>query len=355
VVKDKTRQPTIKIGPFEIAPGERKDINLPVADLYTHTPLDMPVQVINGRYSGPRLFVTAAIHGDELNGVEIIRRLLKTRLLNRLRGTLIAVPIVNVFGVLNHSRYLPDRRDLNRSFPGTGRGSMADRLANLLIREVVSKCTHGIDIHTGAIHRSNLLHIRANLDDPETAELARAFGVPVLVNSNLRDGSLRLAASDLGIPTLLYEAGEALRFDEVSIRAGVTGILNVMRALGMLPKLATARTRQMTPVEARSTFWVRSPRGGILRTHVKLGEKVLEGTRLATISDPFGDKEQLVTSPHAGIALGRTSLPLVNEGDALFHIARMPKLTALVEALEQFEEEVLPEETAFAPEEPEIK
>ena len=353
MAKDKTRQPAIKIGPFEVASGERTNINLPVADLYTHTPLDMPVHVINGRYSGPKLFVTAAIHGDELNGVEIIRRLLKTRLLNRLRGTLIAVPIVNVFGVLNHSRYLPDRRDLNRSFPGTGRGSMADRLANLLIREVVSKCTHGIDIHTGAIHRSNLLHIRANLDDPETAELARAFGVPVLVNSNLRDGSLRLAASDLGIPTLLYEAGEALRFDEVSIRAGVTGILNVMRALGMLSKLPSTRSRLVTPVEARSTFWVRSTQGGILRTHVKLGEKVSEGTRLATISDPFGDKEQLVTSPHAGIALGRTSLPLVNEGDALFHIARTPKLTALVEAMEQFEEEVYPEETM--PGEPEIK
>ncbi len=353
MAKDKTRQPAIKIGPFEVAPGERKNINLPVADLYTHTPLDMPVHVINGRYTGPRLFVTAAIHGDELNGVEIIRRLLKTRLLNRLRGTLIAVPIVNVFGVLNHSRYLPDRRDLNRSFPGTGRGSMADRLANLLMREVVSKCSHGIDIHTGAIHRSNLLHIRANLDDPETAELARAFGVPVLVNSNLRDGSLRLAASDLGIPTLLYEAGEALRFDEVSIRAGVTGILNVMRMLGMLPKLSSIRSRLVTPVEARATYWVRSPQGGILRTHVKLGEKVSEGTRLATISDPFGDKEQLVTSPYTGIALGRTSLPLVNEGDALFHIARMPKLTALMEAMEQFEGEVYPEETL--PGEPEIK
>ncbi len=355
MAKDKTRQPAIKIGPFEVASGERTNINLPVADLYTHTPLDMPVHVINGRYSGPRLFITAAIHGDELNGVEIIRRLLKTRLLNRLRGTLIAVPIVNGFGVLNHSRYLPDRRDLNRSFPGTGRGSMADRLANLLMREVVSKCTHGIDIHTGAIHRSNLLHIRANLDDPETADLARAFGVPVLINSNLRDGSLRLAASDLGIPTLLYEAGEALRFDEVSIRAGVTGILNVMRTLGMLPKPATQKTPRVMPVEARSTFWVRSPQGGILRTHVKLGEKISKDTRLATISDPFGDKEQLVSSPYPGIVLGRTSLPLVNEGDALFHIARMPKLTALVEALEQFEEEVLPEDSDTTPEEPEIK
>jgi predicted deacylase len=355
VAKDKIRQPAINIGSFEVAAGERKNINLPVADLYTHTPLDMPVHVINGRYAGPRLFVTAAIHGDELNGVEIIRRLLKTRLLNRLRGTLIAVPIVNVFGVLNHSRYLPDRRDLNRSFPGTGKGSMADRLANLLIREVVSKCTHGIDIHTGAIHRSNLLHIRANLDDSETAELARAFGVPVLVNSNLRDGSLRLAASDLGIPTLLYEAGEALRFDEVSIRAGITGILNVMRTLDMLPKPTTQKAHRVIPVEARSTFWIRSPQGGILRTHVKLGEKISKDTRLATISDPFGDREQQVYSPYAGIVLGRTSLPLVNEGDALFHIARMPKLTALVEAQEQFEEQVLPENTEFALEEPEIK
>ncbi|MES9959552.1 MAG: succinylglutamate desuccinylase/aspartoacylase family protein [Sedimenticola sp.] len=353
--KDKSRQPAIKIGDFEVAPGKRSNINLPVADLYTHTPLDMPVYVINGKHAGPRLFITAAIHGDELNGVEIIRRLLRTKLLNRLKGTLVAVPMVNVFGVLNHSRYLPDRRDLNRSFPGAGKGSMASRLASLLMREVVSKCTHGIDIHTGAIHRSNLPHIRANLDEAETARLARAFGVPVLVNANLRDGSLRLASSELEIPTLLYEAGEALRFDEMSIRAGVTGVLNVMRELGMLPKHAMTKHRSHTPVEARSTFWVRSPQGGILRTHVRLGEKVTSETRLATISDPFGDNEQIVTSPYLGIVLGRTSLPLVNEGDGLFHIARVPKPTAVAEAVEQLEEETLPEESDSIIDEPEIK
>ena len=354
MARGESRQSGITIGTETIAAGERRYINLPVADLYTHTPLDMPIHVINGRYSGPRLFITAAIHGDELNGVEIIRRVLKTKLLSRLRGTLIAVPVVNVFGVLNHSRYLPDRRDLNRSFPGSGKGSMADRLASLLMREVVSKCTHGIDLHTGAIHRSNLPHIRANLDDPETAELARAFGVPLLINANLRDGSLRLAASDLGVPTLLYEAGEALRFDEMSIRAGVSGILSVMRQLGMLSKGTSKRTPLAAPVEARSTFWVRSPQGGILRTHVRLGEKVTPNTLLAVVSSPFGDKEQWVTTPYQGIVLGRSSLPLVNEGDALFHIARVAKPTAVAEAVEQFEEEVLPYNDLIDSMEPEI-
>ena len=165
----------VLIGPAEIKPGERRSVCLPVATLYTHTPVEMPVHVINGRRSGPRLFVTAAIHGDELNGIEIIRRLLRVRLLSRLRGSLIAVPIVNVFGVLNHSRYLPDRRDLNRSFPGSERGSLAARLAHLFIEEIVRRCTHGIDLHTGAIHRSNIPQIRANLDDQEpVAQMRKA-------------------------------------------------------------------------------------------------------------------------------------------------------------------------------------
>ncbi|MGB5541537.1 MAG: succinylglutamate desuccinylase/aspartoacylase family protein, partial [Gammaproteobacteria bacterium] len=186
-------------------------INLPIGRLYTYDNLTMPIEVVNGRRGGPRLFVSAAIHGDELNGVEIIRRLLRHSALQRLRGTLIAVPVVNVHGLLHRSRYLPDRRDLNRSFPGSSRGSLAGRIADLFMREIVANCTHGIDLHTGAVHRENLPHIRANLDDPATLELARAFGVPVLLNSDLRDGSLREAAMEAGIPMLLYEGGEALR------------------------------------------------------------------------------------------------------------------------------------------------
>ena len=227
----------IKVGGTTISPGQRVTVDLPVADLYTSTSLHMPVQVICGRKPGPVLFVSAAIHGDELNGVEIIRRLLKRKALKSIRGTLLAVPIVNVHGFLNQSRYLPDRRDLNRSFPGSAKGSIASRLANLFIKEIVSKADFGIDLHTGALHRSNLPQIRANLDDAATLDIAQVFGTPVIINSDIRDGSLRACAFERGQPVLIYEAGEALRFDEISIRAGLRGILNVMRHIGMLPAL----------------------------------------------------------------------------------------------------------------------
>ena len=228
-----TANRSITIGDSTIKPGERVNVNLPVADLYTSTSLHMPVQVICGRKDGPVLFVSAAVHGDELNGVEVVRRLLKLRAMRSLRGTLLAVPIVNIHGFLDQSRYLPDRRDLNRSFPGSSKGSIAARLANIFIQEIMSKATYGIDLHTGAINRSNLPQIRANLDDAETLDLAMAFGAPVVINSNIRDGSLRACASERGMPVLIYEAGEALRFDETCIRAGMRGVLNVMRHIGM--------------------------------------------------------------------------------------------------------------------------
>ena len=195
--------PPLEINGITINAGMRTTIDLPAARLYTHAPMSIPVHVICGKQTGPRLFLSAAIHGDEINGVEIIRRLLKLPVLKKLKGTLIAVPMVNVHGLLNHSRYLPDRRDLNRSFPGSEKGPLASRLANLFMKEIVEKSTHGIDIHTGAIHRSNLPQIRANLENEETEILARAFDVPVIISSNVRDGSLREAAAEYGIPMLL--------------------------------------------------------------------------------------------------------------------------------------------------------
>ena len=184
----------------------------------------MPVQVVHGRAEGPRLFVCDALHGDEINGVEIIRRLMQLSELKRLRGTLIAVPIVNVLGFVGHSRYLPDGRDLNRSFPGNVRGSLAARLARLFVDQVVSKSTQGIDLHTGASHRENFPQIRGNLEDAETKRLALAFGVPVVINTGFREGSLRETAAKLSVPVIVFEAGEALRFDESCIRAGINGV-----------------------------------------------------------------------------------------------------------------------------------
>lgn len=331
------------INGFTVEPGTSTTLELPAGRLYTHAPMSIPVHVVCGKQAGPRLFISAAIHGDEINGVEIIRRLLKLPVMKRLKGTLMAVPIVNVHGFISHSRYLPDRRDLNRSFPGSEKGSLAARLAYLFMQEIVAQSTHGIDLHTGAIHRDNLPQIRANLDDEETANLASAFDVPVMISSTLRDGSLREAAAEYGIPMLLYEAGEALRFDEVSIRAGVNGIVKVMRLLGMLPNLSRSRKKKYEPIIARSSFWIRAPDSGILRSMVPLGGRVAKGSLLGMVSDPFGEREEHITSPYSGIVIGRINIPLVNEGDALFHIARFEDVNTAATNVEEFQDEHLPE------------
>ena len=340
---------TLYIAGVPVARGERKTVELPIAKLYTHTGFAMPVHVVRGKREGEVLFVSAAVHGDELNGVEIIRRLLRSQALKRLRGTLIAIPIVNVYGFTNHSRYLPDRRDLNRSFPGSASGSLAARLAHIFMEQIVARCSYGIDIHTGALHRSNLPQIRANLDDPRTAELAKAFGVPVLINADTRDGSLREAAAELGIVSLLYEAGEALRFDEVSIRAGVRGVMNVMRVLAMLPGGRSGGSRLPAPVVARSTSWVRAPDSGIVRSLAKLGARVSRNQVLGIVSDSFGERETPVVNVADGIVIGLNNLPLCNEGDALYHIARFRGVTRAIDSIESFHETLRPDGNASEP------
>ncbi|MDX1515197.1 MAG: M14 family metallopeptidase [Woeseiaceae bacterium] len=328
------RNKSVKIGDTEVKPGTRVSIQLPVADLYTGTSLSMPVRVVCGRRKGPVLVVSAAIHGDELNGVEIIRRLLKRKTIQSLRGTLIAVPIVNVHGFLDQSRYLPDRRDLNRSFPGSAKGSIASRTANTFVKQIVACADVGIDLHTGAINRSNLPQIRACLDSEETTELAKAFGVPVVVNSGIRDGSLRDCAVSLGVPMLVYEAGEALRFDEISIRAGVLGIIRIMRHIGMLPPAKSSRV--VNPVIADSTSWVRAPDSGIVSHKAKLGARVEEGQRIAIVGDPLGDEETDVVAPFSGIVIGRNNLPLAHEGEALFNIAAFKSVARAADKVESF-------------------
>lgn len=331
----------ITVGDVEVRPGQRRVVELPIADLYTGTSLTMPVHVICGRRAGPVLFVSAAIHGDELNGVEIVRRLLKRKALKSLRGSLLAVPVVNVHGFLHQSRYLPDRRDLNRSFPGSAKGSVAARMANVFVRMVVSRADYGIDLHTGAINRANLPQIRADLDDDRTRELATAFGVPVVVDAEARDGSLRACAQELGLPTLTYEAGEALRFDELCIRAGLRGILRVMRQIGMLPD--GKKSSRVRPVVANATSWVRAPASGIVSSDIDLGSRVVTGQQLATIGDPLGDHEDAVIAPFDGIVIGQNSLPLAHEGDALFNVAGFDSVARAEDRLEEFTAEYNPQ------------
>jgi predicted deacylase len=332
---------SLTIGGIEILPGKRVKLELPVARLYTDSQMSIPVEVIRSKKPGPIFFVSAAIHGDELNGIEVVRRLLRLKSLKLLKGTLIAVPIVNVYGMLQQSRYLPDRRDLNRSFPGSKKGSLAGRMAHLFLNEIAHKCDYGIDLHTGAIHRSNLPQIRANLEDEETANLARAFGVPVLINSVLRDGSLRESAAESGTKILLYEAGEALRFDEVSIRAGVKGVLNVMSLLGMVSK-RKSKTVKPEPYIAYDSSWVRASSSGIVNDLKKLGDRVVKGDGLAQICGPTGNFVEILRAPKTGIIIGKQNIPLVQEGDAMFHVATFEKPSEVHGHIEQMQDDLAP-------------
>lgn len=318
---------------------------MPIVRLYTDTDISMPVHVKRARRDGPTVFVSAAVHGDELNGIEIVRRLLRLKSFRLTAGTLILVPMVNVYGVLNQSRYMPDRRDLNRSFPGSENGSLAGIVAHTFLNEIVSHCDYGIDLHTGAIHRSNLPQIRANLDDAETMELAEAFGVSVLLNSNLRDGSLRQAALEAKAKILLYEAGEALRFDELSIRAGLRGILRVLAVLGMTKKnKAKIKAR---PYVANTSSWVRAHHSGIVKNIKNLGDFVEKGDPLAQIGGALGQVYGTVKARRTGIVIGKQNIPLVQKGDAMFHIAYFSEEEAeIAENIQTMTEFLMPSSNA---------
>ncbi len=322
------------VEPFEICkervePGTRQRFELPVARLYTQQFLSINVIVVHGVRPGPRLWLSAAIHGDELVGIEAIRDALAAVEPDALAGTIIAVPIVNQFGLISQSRYLPDRRDLNRSFPGSSRGSLAARMAHMFMSEIVAKATHGIDIHTAAIHNANLPQVRANLADPATRRLARAFGAPVMIHANERDGSLRAAASKLGLPSLLFEGGRALRRDPDVVQAASSGILRVMRAIGMIRATALPPIpRPPAPLVSFESRWVRAPRSGFAALSVRLGQRVRAGERLGAIHDGVhptlaAETSVPIAAPHAGLVIGLCENPLVHRGDALVHIARV--------------------------------
>lgn len=309
------------IGPVRVRAGQSKEVGLPISRLVTGAEVSLPVRVLHGREDGPTIWVNAAIHGDEVVGVEVIRQVLTGLDPKTLRGTVIAVPIVNVLGFMNADRYLPDRRDLNRCFPGSLRGSLGSRIAHLFMTEVVAKCEVGLDLHTGSDRRTNLPQVRANLDDPRTRELAEAFGAPVRLHAQIRDGSLRDAAREHGAVVLLYEAGEANRFDDWAIETGVIGVTRVLAAMGMIDPVPDPATAQ-TGIECRTSGWVRARRTGILTLdEAPLGRRVSTGDRLGGLSDSFGRRLRLVHADRDGIIIGRTQSPLVNRGDALVHIA----------------------------------
>jgi predicted deacylase len=302
-----------------VPPGRSLTTELSIPRLVTGAQVSLPVRVLHGRGHGPVVWVSAAIHGDEIAGVEVIRRVNAAVDPRRLRGTLLFVPIVNVHGFLTGDRYLPDRRDLNRSFPGTRTGSVAGRVAASFMREIVARCQIGIDLHTGSDHRTNLPQVRGNLDDARTFELARAFGAPLMVHAGLRDGSLRAAATEVGATVLLFEGGEAWRFDEEAIDAGAMGTLRVLAHLDMIDPDGAPAPHE--PVVSRRSSWVRSRRSGIAAVSVRLGETVRRGQTMAVIHDAMGHRLGAASAPFDGLVIGITQHPLVHQGDALVHIA----------------------------------
>lgn len=328
----------LRIFNVDIPKGCIKNIDIELPKLY-NLPASIPIQVLRGKRTGSTVFISAAIHGDELNGIEIIRRLKKLKILKKLKGTLILVPVVNVYGLNTLSRYLPDRRDLNRSFPGSTKGSLAARIAKIFFDEIVKKCDYGIDLHTGAIHRSNLPQIRTNIHNEKILKLAKAFEAPVILHSELRDGSLRAEAQENGVPILLYEAGEALRFDDTSIKIGVKGIINVLKELQMLP--SNLKKHYKNPLILKESSWLRATESGMLRTVKALGDSVKKGEIIAFIDEPLGDRSFTLMSAFDGIIIGKSQIPLVQEGDAVFHIARSENLEIAEEHIGYFQENAI--------------
>jgi uncharacterized protein len=301
----------------EIAPGQTADIALPMPEFFD-VPMQMPVRVVRARNPGPRVVITSTIHGDEINGIEVIRRLFKSRRLEALvKGDVIIVPVVNMYGYIMMKRELPAGRDLNRCFPGKERGTLASRLAHFLIKEVLCHCTHGIDLHSGTENHMNLPQIRIDFENEECIRLAHAFAAPVTLKADLRKGSLREWFRSRKSPPLLFEGSEAKRIDDHAAETGAQGIIGVLAELGMLEKLPGSR--QETLVCGKSG-WVRAPASGVFITEIKAGDRVEKGKEIGMIADLLGHKIADVSARATGLVIGMNLIPTVNEGDALFHI-----------------------------------
>ena len=305
---------------YVVQPGERISLALPTPELYTPAKMHIPIHILHGKKEGPCLLVCGALHGDALNGIEIIHRFLAGKSLKSIKGTIIAIPSVNVYGLVNQTRNLPDRRDLDGSFPGHEKGSFASRLAYTINQEVLSKADYIIDLHTGEQFFQHLPQIHTNLDFPEAERLAKAFQAPILVHSNSKRGMLWQLYQQKPIPTLIFETGEAWRLDSVGIRYGVRGLNRVLHELGMI----TSKTIKSKPPQSARVVesrWVRSSSSGLAHIHQKLGGKVSKGDKLFTLSDPFGtSKSQDVYCDAPGVIITINRLSLVNEGEPLMEI-----------------------------------
>ncbi|HEY9049784.1 MAG TPA: succinylglutamate desuccinylase/aspartoacylase family protein [Ohtaekwangia sp.] len=307
----------LKIAGTTILPGEFKEIDINIARLPSHTIIDTPIYVSRGLEDGPVLALIAGMHGDEINGMEIVRRILDGGMHQPKRGTVICMPIINMYGFLNYSRDVPDGKDINRSFPGSRNGSLASRVAYHLMHEVIPVIDYGIDFHTGGAMRANYPQVRALLTDDKNIELAEAFHAPFTLNSPFRPNSLRKEASRRGKYIIVYEGGESLRFDQNAIKEGIAGTLRLMKHLNMIDEAPQPDVENKV---IWSTTWIRAKNAGLFQTNVYCGQLVQKDEWVGTITDPFGEFKEKVTAPVTGYVVGLNNIPVINAGDALMHI-----------------------------------
>ncbi|MFC4994072.1 succinylglutamate desuccinylase/aspartoacylase family protein [Rubritalea tangerina] len=335
---DRRKQESYEIHGHKVAPGTQEVVRLPVGVFRNHAQVELDVAVAHGRKPGPTVLLTACVHGDEINGVETIRRVLRASALKSLKGTVLAVPIVNVPAFLNRSRYLPDRRDLNRLFPGSAKGSLGARLANVLCDSLVARADLVIDLHTGALNRPNLPQLRVTARDEASMRLAKVFGAALTIVSPSREGSFRGHCFQQNKPILLFEGGEALRLEAQSIRTAYRGIFSVMRELGMLARRSRPEKFIGNMILSEKSYWIRAEVGGLFTPLVPLGAMIESGAEVGFIADPMGGVERKVVAPRQGMLIGRTNEGIADEGDALFHVAL---LSDMEDAQGKYEENLL--------------
>jgi len=317
----RTRKPFELLDNF-IQPGTTSRLSIEVAKLHTNTPIQIPVIVSHAKQKGPTLLLLAGVHGDEINGIETVRRIIKRGIHKPTKGTVICIPVFNIFGFLNLSREFPDGRDLNRMFPGTKNGSLASQFAYIFMDKIAPLADVVIDFHTGGSQRSNYPQTRCDFENLTSKELCQAFGAPFLINSPLLAKSVRKSLTKLGKGYVLFEGGKAHDIDDYVVETAIEGVKRVMAHLGMKKLDSTIDPSPQYSI-IKLSKWIRASRSGMLNVSITNGQRVEKGDILATISDPYGKFERSVKAPFKGVILNVNETPLVNKGDALFHIGKM--------------------------------
>jgi len=310
----------IVVGGQKVSPGEDKLLKISIDRLPTGTLIDIPVYVFNAKKPGPTILVQAGLHGDEINGIEIVRRMLAEKRFKVKKGAVIAVPILNIFGFIHFSRDVPDGKDVNRSFPGTKKGSMASRMAYHYVTEIMHQIDYGIDLHTGGGQRHNFPQIRYTAEDVQSAKLANIFNAPISFSSKLIKGSFRNAAYKMNKPTVVFEAGESMRFDDYSIMEGMQGISNVLKYFRMISNVEPAYVERNKTIHLNGRKWLRAPTAGMFIPKITNGSEITKGQILGIITDTFAKRTKQIKAPFDGYIFCVNHQAVVNQGEALFHV-----------------------------------